>query len=429
MVLMFVLVLQSSQLLALAAEETTELAYDDGTVDEGWRARVGADMAVRFSPPFEQTSILALKYYIHSRPTSFSAVIFDSDRKVILEKPATATSAEWLTVDVSNEKVVVKGEFYAAMKTTVTNGTYLGTDYTNPHGRSFWVTTQGAWTAYKDDPSDNGRDADFMIRAVVQTAVQPQTTITNLQYPTQAVELQNGVTQVTVTFDVGYSGLPSGGYLVFGPTKRSTGSATSTPDPCMPLGEEHKNEATCVTVPSSSSGTESASFILTFNSTGQYALAVSAVIEDASFNILSRTESDYTISVVEKPFLEAYGLYIAAGVAALVVVIVAVLLMMRRRGGRAAAPAPVTIPPAAPIPTPAPVGPTVAPPPTPALPGKFCVNCGASILATTKFCRECGSQQPVPSPPDVLGTKFCKVCAAKIPSDSKFCEKCGAELT
>ena len=131
---------------------------------------------------------------------------------------------------------------------------------------------------------------------------------------------------------------------------------------------------------------------------GSYEIRVSFYIDGSKVNFKvpdeKETVNEFKVSInaSEKPFLQAYGLYIAGGVAALVVVIVVVLLMMRRKGGRAAPPpAPVTIPPAAPIPTPTPVAPTYAPPPAPA--GKFCINCGAPIPEISKFCPKCGSQQ------------------------------------
>ncbi len=136
--------------------------------------------------------------------------------------------------------------------------------------------------------------------------VQAQTTsITNLQYPNQAV-LQNGVAHATVTYTVSFSGLPSGDILAFGilyggTTNYVTGSGTSTPDSPQPVfaGTRFANSAFIATPPASSFGTESVSFSLTFNAPQQPTLIAFAVIEDKTFKVIgvSTAESDFTISV------------------------------------------------------------------------------------------------------------------------------------
>ena len=132
-------------------------------------------------------------------------------------------------------------------------------------------------------------------------------TITNLQSPAHAV-LKNGVAQAAVTFTVGYSSLPSGfgvyaGVIYAGTTNYVTGSATSTPDSCQSMaGTSFGNLAVCSIMPSSSFGTESVSFSLTFNSTQQYALGADGAIVDKSGNIVSGSVSGmpFTISVTDK---------------------------------------------------------------------------------------------------------------------------------
>ena len=141
-------------------------------------------------------------------------------------------------------------------------------------------------------------------------ALTGSTTITNLQSPPHAV-FQNGLAQATVTFTVGYTGLPHGDFLGFaiaiaigGTAKTATGSGNSTPDPCQSLaGTKYAGTAICLTTPASSSGTESAKFTLTFNSTQQYTLAVGAEIVDRSGNTISGSQgksSNFTISVTDK---------------------------------------------------------------------------------------------------------------------------------
>jgi hypothetical protein len=137
-------------------------------------------------------------------------------------------------------------------------------------------------------------------------SVQAQTTtITSFQYPSQ-IALQNGVALATVTFTATYDGLPPGYVLGFVIVHRGThvndyasGSGTSAPDKCSPRSPTYATSAVCATFPSSSSGTETISFSLTFNSTGQYALQAFAIIEDPSAKVIeaSRSIQDFTISV------------------------------------------------------------------------------------------------------------------------------------
>ena len=149
--------------------------------------------------------------------------------------------------------------------------------------------------------------SDFAITVTGQAST-GSTTITNLRSPPHAV-FQNGLAQATVTFTVGYAGLPSGGALGFGildasTSKYITGSGTSTPDPCLSLaGTSYVGDALCAPTPASSSGTESAKFTLTFNSTQQYTLRVGAAITDKSGKGISGSaskSSNFTISVTDK---------------------------------------------------------------------------------------------------------------------------------
>jgi len=90
--------------------------------------------------------------------------------------------------------------------------------------------------------------------------------------------LQNGAASAKVTFDVTYSNLPSGSSLFYGVYQATNmgqglsglyvpGLGSSTPDECTPLGT-NQTVAVCGTNPiTSTSVTESVSFVLNFNST------------------------------------------------------------------------------------------------------------------------------------------------------------------
>jgi hypothetical protein len=223
--------------------------------------------------------------------------------------------------------------------------------------------------------------------------VQAQTTtITNLRYPGQAV-LQNGVAQVAVSFTVGFSHVPYGYHLGFGigyagTTNYVKGSATSTPDSCFPMtGTIYVNTTFCAILTSlSNSGTESASFSLTFNSTGQYWLRAFAIITDQYAKAISSSANqDFEISVTTQAQVRTdYTTpYVTIGAIVAVIAIVAVLRAIRKRKKPKATPtAQAEQTPQA----------TTGTPPTVAA-DKFCMNCGAPLPAYASFCNKCGMKQ------------------------------------
>jgi len=145
---------------------------------------------------------------------------------------------------------------------------------------------------------------DFTISVTGQVST---TTMSNLVLPSRAL-LKNGVAQATVSFTDEYANIPSGDVLAAGVadvnTKgAATGSASSTPDPCASLaGTAYANDAVCIMTPALSSGTESVSFTLTFNSIQQYNLEVVTSVEDQSHNVISgsTSKSPFTVSVTDK---------------------------------------------------------------------------------------------------------------------------------
>lgn len=60
-----------------------------------------------------------------------------------------------------------------------------------------------------------------------------------------------------------------------------------------------------------------------------------------------------------------------------------------------------------------------------------CQKCGAELLSGSRFCSECGTEQPKSSAENELiseyGVKICKNCNAQIPADSRFCPECSAK--
>lgn len=159
--------------LTARAEEATELVYDDGRWEFCWykkEAGLGGYMAVQFSPPYHASRIISVKYYIARSPAKFDVLILDSDRNLVLEKPASTKKTGWFTVDLSEEKIGVKGEFYVAMRWTVPESPCLGADETRPDARSFFVDDD-MWRTYREvnlDANEKDKDGDFMIRAKVE---------------------------------------------------------------------------------------------------------------------------------------------------------------------------------------------------------------------------------------------------------------------
>jgi membrane protease subunit (stomatin/prohibitin family) len=68
-----------------------------------------------------------------------------------------------------------------------------------------------------------------------------------------------------------------------------------------------------------------------------------------------------------------------------------------------------------------PTGPTQAP----AAALVICPNCSSKVLATSKFCPECGK----PLTPPTAGAINCPKCGKSIPANSKFCPECGSQLS
>ena len=52
--------------------------------------------------------------------------------------------------------------------------------------------------------------------------------------------------------------------------------------------------------------------------------------------------------------------------------------------------------------------------------GASCISCGKALIAGSKFCPECGAQQPTNS--------FCPECGSKVNAGAKFCSTCGHKL-
>lgn len=222
------------------------------------------------------------------------------------------------------------------------------------------------------------------------------TSITNLQYSGQTV-LQNGIAQATVSFTVSFSGMLLGYRLGFGITYEGTsnfakGSASSTPDSCDPNIKltVYANSAFCVlpsqgqTLPTT--GTEYASFVLNFNSTGTYQLRAVTAVSDLSNTVIpsSAAVQDFAISVtaqqptsqittVSQPVIQPppqdYTIIAIAIIAAAAILGIAIIFAKRKSGSAKLGWQPVAN-----------------------TTGKrICTKCGERLRSDVRFCTRCGN--------------------------------------
>jgi len=391
-----------------------ELAYDDGE-SEGWEGALAlygsGAYAVRFTPPLGISKITAIRYYIYlesdqcgvsSERAAFNVLIMNADREPIYDNKAPKPTNEgWFKVDLSNENIIVSGEFYAAMEATAAlteRSPCLGMDTTNPDGRSFHIhphVEAGEWRPYEDE--------DLMIRVTVEpisvttvaptvaatvssttaTAVSPTTSpagptvrqfvtckgVDETKTPYEALDITDTFlttdkrvyallvldnleppVNVTIVFyapvQYGYKPFPSTHRFEVGPTV---------------------SYAVYIDI------SEIAAY------TGEWVVEAWVwlrTVDTVTFNLGAGT------ATIEGTALQTYGPYV---VAIFVLLVIAVVVIMARRKRRVAPPA---MPPAAPARVLAPAPPTVA------VGWKFCINCGTRIPEMSKFCETCGSQQP-----------------------------------
>lgn len=408
------------------SQQPVELAYDDGDAEQAWfkyASGLGGYDAVRFSPPYESSQILTVKYYIWSSPASFNVLILDANRRSIYDKPAMPTTKGWFEIDLSEEKILLDGDFYAAMKWTVPESPNLGADETNPHGRSFFVDVYGTWQTYamvNKAVNKSNKDGDFMIRVTVAPAVR-----TTLQVePNVAGIMVDGVyysasrLPVAFTWEIGSAHTlladpmingTAGVRYVFVEWSDGYGAAL--------YSIEVKEQATytarykiqyLLTVNSPMGDPQgsgwydagsSASFSVTSSLTVEGFLGVLGgkyVFDHWSGDSTASTPS--SSATIDGPKTVKAGwrtdntmpYTMIGGTILLVIIVVAILLFMKRRRaptpalGAAVPPPPA---PAAPMP-PAPTAPGAQP-----LTQKFCMNCGAPLPVHATFCNKCGTKQ------------------------------------
>lgn len=58
----------------------------------------------------------------------------------------------------------------------------------------------------------------------------------------------------------------------------------------------------------------------------------------------------------------------------------------------------------------------------------ICPNCGASVIAGSKFCTKCGTPLQAAAPAPIQRGGFCTSCGAALSPVDKFCTKCGTRV-
>jgi hypothetical protein len=162
LLLMMVIVSAGSFLPVQVAKASVELAYDDGTAENGWDGDIGIEHAVRFSlkPGWSSAKILIARFFIYSNPDTFRLHIYGSS----VTDPAldvTPAGTGWFDVDLSSYNIVVSGDFYISIEYVVPSAPAIGMDTTGPIDLR---------TCSREPPEllwEISESSDLMIRAVV----------------------------------------------------------------------------------------------------------------------------------------------------------------------------------------------------------------------------------------------------------------------
>ena len=154
--------------LVSSAFAATELAYDDGTSEQGIAGfLVGEYLAVRFSLPSGCSSarLLSARFYKVAPVTDDTNVIvhiLGSDEITELTTPFTydiAVDNSWNEVDLHSKNIVVTGDFFVAIEYLISNDPFLGYDLGSVASRSY----KGTLGHFAISPRGN-----YMIRAVIE---------------------------------------------------------------------------------------------------------------------------------------------------------------------------------------------------------------------------------------------------------------------
>jgi hypothetical protein len=160
----------SITLPAIEAREL-EIVYDDGVYEftYSWRATEGYMFAVLFTAPDTPFKLLEASFNIVGS-AAFRVRVFDSNRQLLpVQKTVHPTKDGWITVDLREFNIELKGDFYVALEYQVPELPKLRGDTTSPKGRSFYVTPS-IWIAAEElarSTNDPTWNTNFAIRAKI----------------------------------------------------------------------------------------------------------------------------------------------------------------------------------------------------------------------------------------------------------------------
>lgn len=166
-----------------------EIFYDDGLPEaqhSPWTDETGGQLGVVFTPRFHPAVLTKVRFLvgINGIPaTEFRVRVFGAslsngpdESQDLLASEVTASAPfgnKWVEVDLSAQNVIVtSGDFCVAMEWLTPPGAhgekaqFIGVDYSNPDGRSWWKTDFCSEWKRIEEVANVG-DRDVMIRATI----------------------------------------------------------------------------------------------------------------------------------------------------------------------------------------------------------------------------------------------------------------------
>jgi hypothetical protein len=154
-----------------------ELYYDDGVAEVGYYSPAAGGMfVVRFTPSMDGR-LTDCSFFIWANPARVKVHVgMVGGGDIMTPLSVTPTSTGWCHVDLSAYKIAVTSDadFVIAIEWTVASKPSLGTDTSNPDGRS-WYYANGIWSPFAD--------GDFLIRAVIETEA-PDLIVSDISWST-----------------------------------------------------------------------------------------------------------------------------------------------------------------------------------------------------------------------------------------------------
>jgi len=164
---LFLLIALTCVCAATGASE--EQSYDDGSSEFGFRAGANVMGAVAFDAPARR-QIQRVKFFLSGERELSRVYVLDSSQRVLFSRDVSYPGGSgWFQVDLSSEKLVVQGRFYAGWMWLSSHPcppcSWLHVDVSGvPRYRSY-IGPVGQLSLVKDVPQEDGvRQENYMIR-------------------------------------------------------------------------------------------------------------------------------------------------------------------------------------------------------------------------------------------------------------------------